>query len=247
MKKLILTLTLLLPAITFAATEGPALEKAPTNINDKAALQAGAKLFVNYCMGCHSANYARFERVGKDLGLTEDEVKQYLMFTADKIGETMTIPMKKEEAINWFGVAPPDLSVTARSRGVDWLYTYLLSFYEDPSRPNGVNNLVFRDVAMPHVLWELQGWQKPVYETVTDEVGQPHQVIKSLQLVNEAKDKDKVAKYRQDVLNLVTFLEYLGEPAKLERQRLGLWVLIYLVILLIFAYLLKKEYWRDVH
>jgi ubiquinol-cytochrome c reductase cytochrome c1 subunit len=243
MKRLILTLTLLLPAITFAASEGPELEKAPTNIHDKAALQAGAKLFVNYCMGCHSANYARFERVGKDLGLTEDEVKQNLMFTADKIGETMTIPMKKEDAVNWFGVAPPDLSVTARSRGVDWLYTYLLSFYEDPSRPNGVNNLVFKDVAMPHVLWELQGWQKPVYETVTNAAGQPHQVIKSL----EAKDKDKAAKYRQEVLNLVTFLEYLGEPAKLERQRLGLWVLVYLFIFLIFAYLLKKEYWRDVH
>lgn len=243
MKRLILILTLLLPAVTFAASEGPELEKAPTNIKDKAALQAGAKLFVNYCMGCHSANYARFERVGKDLGFTEDEVKQHLMFTADKIGETMTIPMRKEDAVNWFGVAPPDLSVTARSRGVDWLYTYLLSFYEDPSRPNGVNNLVFKDVAMPHVLWELQGGQKPVYETVTDEAGQPHQVIKSL----EAKDKNKAAKYRQEVLNLVTFLEYLGEPAKLERQRLGLWVLVYLVILLIVAYLLKKEYWRDVH
>jgi ubiquinol-cytochrome c reductase cytochrome c1 subunit len=245
MKRIIFTLTLLLPALAIASTELH-LEKAPTDINNKAALQEGAKLYVNYCMGCHSLNYARFERTGKDLGLTEDEVKQNLMFTADKIGETMTVPMTKADGVNWFGVAPPDLSVTARSRGVDWIYNYLLGFYLDPAKPTGVNNLIFKDVAMPHVLWERQGWQKPVYETVTDEAGQAHQVIKSLEPVNKA-DAAKAEKYRQDVLNLTTFLEYIGEPAKLERQRLGLWVLIYLVILTIVAYALKKEYWRDVH
>jgi ubiquinol-cytochrome c reductase cytochrome c1 subunit len=245
MKRIIFTLTLLLPAMAIASTGGPHLEKAPTDITDKAALQEGAKLYVNYCMGCHSLNYSRFERVGKDLGMTEEEVKQNLMFTADKIGETMTIAMTKADGVNWFGVAPPDLSVTARSRGVDWIYNYLLTFYVDPARPFGVNNLIFKDVAMPHVLWERQGLQKPVYETVT-EGGQSHQVIKSLEPVNQA-DAAKAENYRKDVLNLVTFLEYVGEPAKLERQRLGLWVLIYLVILTIVAYLLKKEYWRDVH
>jgi ubiquinol-cytochrome c reductase cytochrome c1 subunit len=245
MKRIILTLTLLLPTVAIASTELH-LEKAPTDITDKAALKEGAKLYVDYCMGCHSLSYSRFERVGKDLGMTEDEVKQNLMFTAEKIGETMTIPMTKADGVNWFGVAPPDLSVTARSRGVDWIYNYLLNFYMDPARPTGVNNLIFKDVAMPHVLWDRQGWQKPVMETVTED-GQSHQVIKSLELVDKTNQEERVKKYRQDVLNLTTFLEYVGEPAKLERHRLGVWVLIYLFVLLIVAYALKKEYWRDVH
>jgi ubiquinol-cytochrome c reductase cytochrome c1 subunit len=246
MKRLILAIMLLLPIMAFAS-EGPQLEKVVTDLKDKAALQEGAKLFVNYCMGCHSANYSRFERVGKDLGLTEEEVKQYLMFTTDKIGDTMNIAMKPAESKAWFGVAPPDLSITARSRGVDWLYTYFLGFYLDPKRPWGVNNVVFKDVAMPHVLWERQGWQKPVYETVKDAQGQEHQVLKGLELVDKTNEKERIEKYRQDVLNLVTFLEYLGEPAKLERQRLGAWVLAYLFIFFIFAYALKKEYWKDIH
>lgn len=237
MKKLILTLIFLIPNISFAAGGGVQLQHANTDIRDKASLQKGAQLFVNYCLGCHSANYMRYQRIATDLGLTNDEVKDNLMFTTDKIGDTLNIAMDKNDAEKWFGVIPPDLSVIARARGTDWLYTYLLSFYLDPSRPTGVNNLVFKDVGMPHVLWERQGWQKLVHkEDGTTE----------LQLVNK-DDEAKAKKYRQDVRNLVNFLDYVGEPAKAARYDLGWKVILYLTIFLIFAYALKKEYWRDVH
>jgi len=249
MRRLILTVTLLLPSLLFAASGGVELKKAHNDINDKASLQAGAKLFVNYCLGCHSADYVRFQRVGKDLGLTDSELKENLMFTADKVGSTMNIAMNKDDAKRWFGVTPPDLSVIARARGTDWLYTYLLSFYLDPSRPFGVNNLVFKDVSMPHVLWERQGWQKPVHKT--DSSGHEHEVVE-LELVDkesltETEHKAKVEQYQQEVRDLVNFLDYIGEPAKLERQSLGWKVLLFIVIFGIFAYALKKEYWRDVH
>ncbi|MEK8021871.1 MAG: cytochrome c1 [Candidatus Parabeggiatoa sp.] len=246
MRRVILALTLLLPTMAFAASGGIELQHADNDISDKASLQAGAKLFVNYCMGCHSAQYVRFSRMGKDLGLSDDELKENLMFSTEKVGETMTIAMAPDEAKRWFGVTPPDLSVIARARGVDWLYTYLLTFYLDPSRPWGVNNLVFKDVGMPHVLWEQQGWQKPVYGTVTDDEGKSHQVIKSLKLVNPA-DEAKADQYKKDVRDLVNFLDYMGEPAKLERKSLGWKVMLFLFVFLIFAYLLKKEYWRDIH
>jgi ubiquinol-cytochrome c reductase cytochrome c1 subunit len=245
MRRLIPALILLLPTMVLASGSIE-LQKANNDITDKASLQVGAKLFVNYCMGCHSAKYVRFQRIGKDLGLSDDEVQENLMFTAEKIGETMTIAMNGDDANKWFGVIPPDLSVIARARGTDWLYSYMLSFYLDPSRPMGVNNLVFKDVGMPHVLWEQQGWQKPVYETITDEDGHSHEVIKSLALVDEA-DQEKAEQYKKDMRHLVNFLDYIGEPAKLERHSLGWKVLLFLFIFLIFAYALKKEYWRDVH
>ena len=246
MRRSILALTLLLPSMAFASG-GVELLPANNDITDKASLQRGAQLFVNYCMGCHSAKYVRFERLGKDLGLSDEELKENLMFSAEKVGETMTIAMDKDDAKKWFGVTPPDLSVIARARGgTDWLYTYLLTFYVDPSRPLGVNNLVFKDVAMPHVLWERQGWQKAVYETVTDEAGKKHQVIKSVELI-DSKDEAKAELYKKEVRDLVNFLEYIGEPAKLERLSLGWKVILFLFIFLGFAYALKKEYWRDVH
>lgn len=248
MKRLILALALLIPNFAFAASAGVELQKAHVDLNDKASLQEGAKLFVNYCMGCHSAQYMRFERLGKDLGLEEEELKM-LMFSAEKVGETMTIAMNNNDTKtiqSWFGgVAPPDLSVIARARGSDWLYTFLLDFYLDSSRPTGMNNRVFKDVAMPHVLWERQGLQKPVYKTEVDSQGESHEVIESLELVDD--DASKKESYQQDVRNLVNFLTYVGEPAKLERQRLGPWVLGFLFIFLIVSYALKKEYWRDVH
>ncbi|HIE01339.1 MAG TPA: cytochrome c1 [Thiotrichaceae bacterium] len=246
MRRVILAFTLLLPTMAFATSGGIELQHADNDISDKASLQAGAKLFVNYCMGCHSAQYVRFSRMGKDLGLSDDELIENLMFSTEKVGETMTIAMPQDDAKRWFGVTPPDLSVIARARGVDWLYTYLLTFYLDPSRPWGVNNLVFKDVGMPHVLWEQQGWQKPVYETVTNDEGKSHQVIKSLELVNPA-DEAKTDQYKKDVRDLVNFLDYMGEPAKLERKSLGWKVMLFLFVFLIFAYLLKKEYWRDIH
>ncbi len=248
MRRLILALTLLLPSMAFAASGGLERLSADNDIMDKASLQAGAKLFVNYCMGCHSAQYVRFQRIGKDLGLSEEELKQNLMFSAEKVGETMTIAMDNDDAERWFGVMPPDLSVIARARGTDWLYTYMLTFYLDPSRPLGVNNLVFKDVGMPHVLWERQGWQEPVYKTVTDEKGNTHQVVIGVDLVDKTDEaKAKADQYKKDVRDLVNFLEYIGEPAKLERHRLGWKVILFLVIFLGFAYVLKKEYWRDVH
>ena len=246
MRRLIIAFTLLLStSIALASGGGVELQKAHNDITDKASLQTGAKIFVNYCMGCHSAKYSRYQRVATDLGLSDEEMMRNLMFITNKIGETMTIAMDADDGERWFGVTPPDLSVIARARGTDWLYTYMLSFYLDPSRPMGVNNLVFKDVGMPHVLWDKQGWQKAVHETVTDAHGKTHDVIK-LVLVDKA-DEAKANAYRQDVRNLVNFLDYVGEPAKLQRYDLGWKVLLFLGIFFIFAYFLKKEYWRDIH
>ncbi len=246
MRRFILALILLLPASIALANEGGIeLQQAHNDITDKASLQAGAQLFVNYCMGCHSVEYSRYQRVATDLGLSNEEMMKNLMFSSNKIGDTMTIAMESDDAERWFGVTPPDLSAIARARGTDWLYTYLLSFYLDSSRPRGVNNLVFKDVGMPHVLWDRQGWQKAVHETVTDSHGKTHEVIK-LELVDKA-DEAKADSYRQDVRNLVNFLDYVGEPAKLQRYDLGWKVILFLAIFFVFAYFLKKEYWRDVH
>jgi len=241
MRRLILALILLIPGIALASSGGVELQQAGNDITDRASLQAGAKLFVNYCMGCHSANYVRFQRVGQDLGLSDEVLKENLMFSSEKVGETMSIAMDKYDAERWFGVTPPDLSVIARARGTDWLYTYMLSFYLDPSRPWGVNNLVFKDVGMPHVMWDRQGWQKLVH--TTDEHG--HE--KAELVLDDEADKDKAEQYKKDMRNLVNFLEYIGEPAKLQRESLGWKVILFLVIFLGFAYALKKEYWRDVH
>lgn len=238
MKRLITTLILLLPSIGFASG-GIELQHANNDINDKASLKAGAELFVNYCMGCHSANYVRYQRVGQDIGISDEELMQDFMFNTEKVGDTMSVAMDKADSAKWFGVTPPDLSVIARARGTDWLYTYFMTFYLDPSRPLGVNNLAFPDVGMPHVLWERQGWQEPVYEEHDG-----HKVIASLQLIGS---KEKAEQYETDVRNLVNFLDYIGEPAKLQRLSLGWKVIAFLFIFLIFAILLKKEYWRDVH
>ncbi|ALG67967.1 cytochrome c1 [Beggiatoa leptomitoformis] len=251
MKKLLLSCLLLLPTLVLAS-EGIALQHANNDVYDKASLQNGAKLFTNYCMGCHSLQYSRFQRVAKDLEIPEDIMKANLMFTSEKIGELMTIGMRKKEALSWFGVAPPDLSVIARARGTDWIYSFLLSFYVDESKPTGVNNLIFKDTAMPHVLWELQGYQMPIYEEVTDEEGKKHQVLESLEPINPAGMTDEESKrkqddYRRTVRDLVNFLDYVGEPAKFQRHYLGIWVLLFLAFLFVFAYALKKEFWRDVH
>ena len=245
MRRMIAVFALLFPCISFANSGTVPLTHANNDLRDRASLQAGAKTFVNYCMGCHSAEYSRYQRVGDDLGIPEEVLKKNLMFAGDKVGETMGIAMSKQDGKKWFGVIPPDLTVIARSRGVDWLYTYLTGFYLDNSRPWGVNNLVFKDVGMPHVLWEQQGWQKPVFEKVTDAEGHSHEVLKGVALVDE-KDAQKAADYRQTVRNLVNFLEYVGEPAKTVRQDLGWKVILFLAIFFVFAYALKKEYWADI-
>lgn len=228
-----------------ATSAGHHLYKADVDISDKASLQRGARTFVNYCMGCHSAAYMRYNRMGDDLGIEESILQNNLMFGTDKSGDTMTIAMQKDDAEKFFGTAPPDLSVNARSRGADWLFTYFMTFYRDDSRPFGVNNLAFKDVAMPHVLWELQGIQKPVYKTVQKEDGSQREVIDHLELETPGTlDSDG---YQNTVNDLVNFLVYVGEPAQIQRRSVGVIVILYLLVLLVIVYLLKKEFWKDIH
>jgi len=242
--KFIFLMFLVLPGLVSAAGGGAHLDKANVDLTNKQSLQRGAKMFVNYCLSCHSAAYQRYNRMGRDIGLTEQQVIDNLMFASDKIGEQMTIAMSPENGASWFGAPPPDLTLVTRSRGSDWLYTYLRTFYLDDSRPFGVNNLVFPSVGMPHVLWGLQGWQKPVYKTVEHD-GHEKQVIDHLELVEPGTLS--ADEYDRAMRDLVTFMTYMGEPVKLQRESLGIKVLLFLTLLLVITYLLKKEYWKDVH
>lgn len=248
MKKMIFAMMLaVLPMAATAAGGGVHLDQAPIDLTDKASLQRGAKLFTNYCLSCHSAKYMRYQRVAEDLGMTEEQVEKNLMFGGpdQKIGDTMKVAMPVAQSEKWLGVAPPDLSVVARARGTDWLYTYLRSFYLDDSRPFGVNNTVFPDVGMPHVLWELEGLKKPVYETTVGPDGEEKEVIEGFEYVTEGEMSP--AEFDQAMADLTAFMEYMGEPVQLERQRLGVWVLLFLAVLFVLSYLLKKEYWKDIH
>ncbi|MDM8546041.1 cytochrome c1 [Candidatus Venteria ishoeyi] len=243
---------LLSASVALAGGGGAHLMHVDTDMNDQGSLQNGAKLFVNYCLSCHSASFMRFNRMGKDLGLTDEQVKENLMFTTDKVGNTMEIAMDSSDAERWFGVTPPDLSVISRARGSDWLYTYFLSFYKDDSKPLGINNLVFKDVGMPHVLGDLQGGiPEPVYKTVKDDKGHEHQVIEKVAVPKGSMSDSEYAKlnadYERNVRDLVNFLEYMGEPAKMVRYSLGVKVILFLLLLFIFAFALKKEYWKDIH
>ncbi|MCT7654902.1 cytochrome c1 [Oceanimonas sp. NS1] len=244
MKRIVVALFALLPALTFAAGSNVHLDEADYDLADKASLQNGAKLFMNYCSGCHSTQYQRYNRVAEDLGIPEDVMQANLNFTGVAIGDLMENAIPEADAANWFGAAPPDLTLVARVRGADWLYTYLRSFYKDDSRPFGVNNLVFPSVGMPHVLEPLQGTATLKTETRTVD-GQ--QVVTPVGIETEGNGELTTAEYDQAVLDIVNFLVYSGEPVKLERQRLGYWVLGFLAIFFVIAYMLKKEYWRDVH
>jgi len=214
------------------------LEHANVNVRDTAAIQRGARLFVNYCLSCHNAAYMRYNRLAEDLGLGEELVMKDLVFSDAKIGDTMDIAMRPKDAERWLGKVPPNLSLTARARGADWLYSYFLSFYEDES--GGWNNRVLENAAMPHVLWQLQGIQTPVYAT-----HEGLQVVDHLELAKPGLQTP--AEYKETVRDLVTFLEYLGEPAKVKRKNVGIWVLLYLALFALVSYALKAEYWRDVH
>lgn len=221
-----------------------ALLDARVDVGDRASLQRGAKLFVNYCAGCHSAKYLRYGRMGRDLGLSDEQLRSNLMLAADKPTDPIVGAVGEADARAWFGIAPPDLSLTSRARGADWLYTYLMTFYRDESRPFGANNLVFPDVAMPHALVELQGVQvrKPA---AGGEHGAPAGPGDLLELA--AQGSMSVAEYRRAARDLVNFMVYLGEPAKLHRYIVGWWVLAFLLAFFVVAWLLYKEYWRDVH
>ena len=248
-----------LPALSFASggTEVH-LDKVDIDLTDKAAMQDGARTFANYCMGCHSAKFQRYERVAKDLGISEELMLQNLVFTGAKIGDHMKIGMQPQDAKVWFGAAPPDLTLVARVRGTDWLYSYLRSFYEDPARPWGVNNKVFPNVGMPNVLVSLQGRQVVGCKQVQVVEGGKKQFdpLTGAPLTHEACDQLTVlpktgklteAEFDEKVQNLVTFLAYSANPVKLESQRIGTYVLLYLAFFFVFAYLLKREYWKDVH
>lgn len=241
---LLLGALLMLPQLLAAAVGNAQLLHYEPDLSDLRSLQRGARLFVNYCMGCHSAKFMRYERLGEDLAIPEEMLRENLMFGTDKPGDTMDVVMRRADAEQWFGVAPPDLTLTARARGADWLYSYLLGFYLDETRPTGVNNLVFKEVAMPHVLWELQGFKRPVYREITDESGVRSRVIERLETQVPGKLDD--VQYAAVVRDLVNFMTYLSEPVKTDRIRIGAWVLVYLIFLLIVLYLLKQEYWKDV-
>lgn len=226
------------------AAEGAFGTAAGNDVSNVASLQRGARNFVNYCMGCHSARYVRYNRLGADLQISEKQLIENLMFAAEKPTETMTIAMREDDARRWFGQVPPDLSLIARSRGVDYLYNFLRGFYRDPSRPTGVNNIMLPNTSMPHVLWELQGIQEAVFEEHTQEGGTRTVFKEFRQLVPGKLTAEEYDRFVRDTVN---FLDYIGEPMQLERQRLGMWVLAYLAVFGLLAYLLKREIWKDVH
>jgi ubiquinol-cytochrome c reductase cytochrome c1 subunit len=242
MKRLIIASILLLAPVLAPASGGGDvhLEDADIDLADKESLQRGAKYFVNYCMGCHSLKYMRYNRMGRDLGLDKVQVRQDFIFTDAKPGDLMEGSMRPKDAEKWFGTAVPDLTLVTRWRSSDWLYTYLKSFYQDEERPYGVNNAVFPDVGMPHVLAGLQGMQKAVFAE-----GEGHGSVEGFEMVQPGSMSPK--EYDRMVLDLTNFLTYAGEPMKLERQRLGVYVLLFLGLFFVLAYLLKKEYWKDVH
>lgn len=245
-----------------AAESGLRLEPAPGRRLDNESLQRGARNFVNYCLTCHSAQHMRYNRLS-DLGLTEQQIKDNLMFATDKIGSTMTVAMSKADATAWFGAPPPDLSVEARVRGADWLYSYLNAFYRDEKAPSGWNNLVFPNVAMPHVLWMVQGVNKLVETEYEDREKAEAAVIAAkslakaerlpngkyavLTLAQESPGSLSAVEYKAFVADLVNYLGYMAEPARNERINIGIGVLIFLGVLFAFAYALKRNYWKEIH
>ncbi len=245
---LALALAMGLVAGVQASGGGMAWDKAPKKTNDMAALQNGAKLFVNYCLNCHSAAFMRYNRL-QDIGLSQDQIKDNLLVTNAKVGETMKAAIDPQQAKAWFGVNPPDLTVIARSRagsggsGADYLYTYMRTFYKDADKPTGWNNLAFPNVAMPHVMWESQGDRRPVFEEVTDH---GHAVKKFKNWEQITPGTMTPLQYDQAVGDLVNYLQWMGEPAQNTRVQLGIWVLMFLGVFTFFAWRLNAAYWKDV-
>ncbi len=258
MKKLVITLLcVLLPTIAVADikvdydSHGQMIsQEAPIDIFDRGSVKRGAKHFIDYCVSCHSAKFMRFNRIAKDTGMSDAELRDSLIFTRDakgkptKTGDLIVVAMTDEYAIQAFGTRVPDLSLTARARGADWMYTYLRTFYVDPYRPTGMNNAQFADVAMPHVLQSLQGTQKAVYVTEEHD-GVTVEHLDRLEMIQPGSMSEK--EYDAFVTDLVNFMVYLAEPVQVERVNMGWKVLLFIMIFFVFAYMLKKEYWRDVH
>jgi ubiquinol-cytochrome c reductase cytochrome c1 subunit len=233
-----------------AASEGVRLDDITTNVTNVASLQSGARTFVNFCLHCHSASLMRYNAL-RGIGLSEEQIKDNLMFTAEKIGMPMAIAMAPRDAKEWFGSTPPDLSVIARSRGADWLYTYLRSFYRDASTVTGWNNLVYPNVGMPHVMWRLQGERTVREEDAVRDgkaiVGEDGKPLKVVRLAPLTQGSQSTLQYDQTVYDLVNFLTWMGEPHQMKRKLVGIWVLIGLTVLIFLAYFLKQAYWKDVH
>jgi ubiquinol-cytochrome c reductase cytochrome c1 subunit len=223
--------------------ESPFIHKAETDITNVDSLQRGARDFMNYCSGCHSLKYLRYNRMGADLGISDAELKN-LMFTTDKVFDGVATSMPKD-AEGWFGKQPPDLSLMARARGTDYIYSFLKGFYADPARPWGVNNLVLPATAMPHILVGLQGLQKPVFKNVADASKNDHMELVGSEAM--APGEMTPEEYDAFVRDITNFLDYAGEPVKAKRQSMGVFVMLFLLVFFVFAYLLKKEYWKDVH
>ena len=250
MKRIITALSLVVALVggASAAEGGFPLEKAPKRTNDVAALQNGAKLFVNYCLSCHSAAFMRYNRL-RDIGLTEKQIKENLMFTTDKVGDTMKAAIDPKQAKEWFGANPPDLTLVARSRasgagsGADYLYTYLRTYYRDETKPTGWNNMAFPNVGMPHVMWELQGERRPVFETVSEH-GHDVQKLKGWEQVTPGKLSP--AEFDQATGDLVAFMQWMSEPVQNTRVRIGVWVMLFLAVFTVIAWRLNAAYWKDI-
>jgi ubiquinol-cytochrome c reductase cytochrome c1 subunit len=250
MKKLILTLIAALGIVTGAQAAGGDLawDKAPNNLNDLPSLQNGAKLFVNYCLNCHSAAFMRYNRL-RDIGLSEQQIKDNLLFATDKVGETMKVAIDPKQAKDWFGANPPDLTLIARSRsghggsGADYLYTYLRAYYRDPTKATGWNNLVFPNVGMPHVLWELQGEREPQFETL-NEHGHETKIFTGWKQVSPGTMTP--LQYDEAIGDLVGYLQWMAEPAQNSRVRVGVWVLLFLGLFTLVAWRLNAAFWKEV-
>jgi len=256
MKKLLLTVVAVLSlgsGVAHAAGGGVAWDRFPTErMTDMAALQNGAKLFVNYCLNCHGAEYMRYNRL-RDIGLTNEQIEANLIFTGAKVGDPMKVTLDAKQAKEWFGAQPPDLSVIARSRsaagqgtGADYIYTYLRTYYRDETRPTGWNNLAFPSVGMPHVLWQLQGEQRAVYAEEPDahDPSKTLHVFKGFEPISAGQLT--TAQYNDAVADLVAFLQWMAEPVQGERVRLGVWVLLFLAVFTVIAWRLNAAFWKDV-
>jgi ubiquinol-cytochrome c reductase cytochrome c1 subunit len=254
MKKLLLSLAFSLAALLplasaqAAGSEGVHWDRAPNMTTDLPALQNGAKLFVNYCLNCHSAAYMRYNRL-QDIGLTEQQIKDNLLFSGSRVGDTMKSAIDPSQAKEWFGAVPPDLTLVARSRaghggsGADYLYTFLRTFYKDPTKPTGWNNLAFPNVGMPHALWQLQGEREPVFDTI-QEHGHDVQIFKGWKQVSPGSMTS--VQYDQAIGNLVGYLQWMAEPAQNQRVRVGVWVLLFLLVFTFVAWRLNAAFWKDV-
>ncbi len=238
---------LMLAASNCMAAGGGAMELAPANndVSDTESLQRGARNFMNYCSGCHSAKYVRFNRMGRDLGLTEEQLIENLMFNAEVPHDTIQRTMRDEDAKRWFGKPPPDLSVTPRSRGIDYVYNFLQSFYIDAESPTGVDNVLLPGTSMPNVLWEMQGYQRAIFTAhALEDGGGTEQVFERFEPVTTGNMSHE--DFQTFVRDTVNFLDYMSEPAQLRRKAIGVWVLIFLAVFLVLAVMLKKQIWKDV-